>query len=66
MNQLSLFSDPAEPVWRPDPNRVRARLARILAEARDPGPEAVRERLRGWLPEYAPPESSVSRSGSSA
>ena len=41
-------------------------VLRWIAEARDPGPEAVRERLRGWLPEYAPPESSVSRSGSSA
>lgn len=36
MNQLSLFDEPAEPVWRPDPERVRARLARILSEARDP------------------------------
>jgi FlaA1/EpsC-like NDP-sugar epimerase len=25
-----------------------------IAAARDPGPEAVRERLRAWLPEYAP------------
>jgi FlaA1/EpsC-like NDP-sugar epimerase len=25
-----------------------------LAEARDPGAEAVRERLRAWVPEYAP------------
>jgi hypothetical protein len=36
MNQLSLFAGPAEPVWRPDPDRVRARLDRILAEAQDP------------------------------
>jgi hypothetical protein len=36
MNQLSLFAQPGEPVWRPDPERVRARLDRILAEARDP------------------------------
>jgi FlaA1/EpsC-like NDP-sugar epimerase len=25
-----------------------------IAEARDPGPEAVRERLRAWVPEYTP------------
>jgi len=25
-----------------------------IAEARDPGPEAVRERLRAWVPEYSP------------
>ena len=25
-----------------------------IAVARDPGPEAVRERLRAWVPEYAP------------
>ena len=36
MNQLSLFSEPAKQIWRPDPGRVRARLDRILAEARDP------------------------------
>ena len=41
-------------------------VLRWIAEARDPGPEAVRERLRGWLPEYAPPESPFTRSGSSA
>jgi FlaA1/EpsC-like NDP-sugar epimerase len=29
-------------------------VLRWIAEARDPGPEAVRERLRAWLPEYAP------------
>ncbi|MGH8721180.1 MAG: UDP-N-acetylglucosamine 4,6-dehydratase family protein, partial [Burkholderiales bacterium] len=28
------------------------------AAARDPGPEAVRERLRAWVPEYVPAESS--------
>jgi hypothetical protein len=37
MNQLNLFTEPVEAAWRPDPERVRARLARILAEARDPG-----------------------------
>ncbi|MEO8717646.1 MAG: nucleoside-diphosphate sugar epimerase/dehydratase [Burkholderiales bacterium] len=26
-----------------------------IAAARDPGPDAVRERLRAWVPEYAPP-----------
>ena len=36
MNQMSLFDEPAEPAWRPDPEKVRARLERILAEARDP------------------------------
>jgi FlaA1/EpsC-like NDP-sugar epimerase len=41
-------------------------VLRWIAEARDPGPEAVRERLRAWLPEYAPPQSPVTRSGSSA
>jgi FlaA1/EpsC-like NDP-sugar epimerase len=41
-------------------------VLRWIAEARDPGPDAVRERLRAWLPEYAPPQSPVTRSGSSA
>ena len=41
-------------------------VLRWIAEARDPGPEAVRERLRAWLPEYAPPDTPVTRSGSSA
>ncbi|MGD9952520.1 MAG: polysaccharide biosynthesis protein [Burkholderiales bacterium] len=34
-----------------------ALLAEVLAwieAARDPGPEAVREKLRGWVPEYSP------------
>jgi hypothetical protein len=39
MNQLSLFAEAAEPAWRPDPDRVRARLDRILGEARDPAAE---------------------------
>jgi hypothetical protein len=61
MNQMSLFDEPAEPAWRPDPERVRARLARILAEARDPAAAwdaalaslwrtIVPDMLR-WLPE---------------
>ena len=41
-------------------------VLRWIAEARDPGPDAVRERLRRWLPEYAPPDAPVMRSGSSA
>jgi hypothetical protein len=33
--QPDLFgSAPAEPVWKPDPDKVRRRLERILAEAR--------------------------------
>ena len=36
MNQMSLFDALAEPALRPDPEKVRARLGRILAEARDP------------------------------
>jgi FlaA1/EpsC-like NDP-sugar epimerase len=39
-------------------------VLRWIAEARDPGPEAVRERLRAWLPEYAP-EGVTRRGGSS-
>lgn len=34
-SQGDLFGDlPAEPVWKPDPDKVRRRLERILAEAR--------------------------------
>jgi hypothetical protein len=61
MNQMSLFDAPAEPAWRPDPERVRARLARILAEVRDPeaGWDAAQASLwrtivpemTRWLPE---------------
>lgn len=62
MNQLSLFSEPAEPVWRPDPERVRARLARILDEARgaaampwDPAQASLYRTIfpdmTRWLPE---------------
>jgi FlaA1/EpsC-like NDP-sugar epimerase len=41
-------------------------ILRWIAEARDPGPDAVRDRLRAWLPEYAPSAEPVTRSGSSA
>ena len=37
-----------------------------IAEARDPGPEAVRERLRAWIPEYAPAAAAFTRGGSSS
>jgi FlaA1/EpsC-like NDP-sugar epimerase len=37
-------------------------VLRWIAEARDPGPDAVRERLRAWLPEYSP-EGVSSRGG---
>ncbi|MDH3318988.1 MAG: polysaccharide biosynthesis protein [Betaproteobacteria bacterium] len=39
-------------------------LAWIVA-ARNPGPEAVRERLRAWVPEYAPAPGSPTGGGSS-
>lgn len=33
--QPDLFAaEPAQPVWKPDPDKVRRRLERILAEAR--------------------------------
>jgi hypothetical protein len=32
--QLELFADSAPPAYRPDPDKVRARLYKILAEAR--------------------------------
>jgi FlaA1/EpsC-like NDP-sugar epimerase len=35
-----------------------------IAAARDPGPEAVRERLRAWVPEYAPAPGSATGGGS--
>lgn len=44
-------------VARPSQSADGALLEEVLAwiaEARDPGPEAVRERLRGWVPEYRP------------
>ncbi len=41
-------------------------ILKWIAEARDPGPEAVRDKLRGWLPEYAPADEAVRRIGSSA
>jgi FlaA1/EpsC-like NDP-sugar epimerase len=34
-----------------------------IAAARDPGPEAVRERLRTWVPEYAPAPGSATGGG---
>ena len=35
MNQMDLFAnEPATPAYRPDPEKVRSRLRRILAEAR--------------------------------
>ncbi len=35
MNQMDLFAaEPAAPAYRPDPEKVRSRLRRILAEAR--------------------------------
>lgn len=34
MEQLNLFAAGPAPAWQPDPDKVRARLARILAEAR--------------------------------
>ena len=35
MNQMDLFAAaPASPAYRPDPEKVRSRLRRILAEAR--------------------------------
>lgn len=33
-DQGELFAAPAEPRWQPDPDKVRRRLERILAEAR--------------------------------
>jgi FlaA1/EpsC-like NDP-sugar epimerase len=34
-----------------------------IAAARDPGPEAVREKLRAWVPEYVPAPGGVARDG---
>ncbi len=34
MQQADLFAEPVPPRWRPDPDKVRARLRRILDEAR--------------------------------
>ena len=35
MNQMDLFAaEPVAPAYRPDPEKVRSRLRRILAEAR--------------------------------
>jgi hypothetical protein len=56
-------------VAQAQPGVKRIRLDEVLhwiAEARDPGPDAVRERLRAWLPEYVPPSDAVSRRSGSA
>jgi len=56
-------------VAQAQPGEIELPLADVLrwiAEASDPGPDAVRERLRRWLPEYSPPEAPVTRSGSSS
>jgi FlaA1/EpsC-like NDP-sugar epimerase len=37
-----------------------------IAAARDPGPEAVRERLRAWVPEYTPAPGGNARAGGRA
>ncbi|MDG4603108.1 MAG: hypothetical protein P9C48_12630 [Defluviicoccus sp.] len=34
MNQHDLFAETPEPAWRPNPEKVRSRLRRILSEAR--------------------------------
>ena len=34
MRQPDLFAEPTSPRWQPDPEKVRARLRRILDEAR--------------------------------
>lgn len=34
MDQHDLFAEAPEPAWRPDPEKVRNRLRRILSEAR--------------------------------
>jgi len=36
-----------------------------IGAARDPGPDAVRERLRAWVAEYAPAPGDGARSGGS-
>jgi len=56
-------------VARAQPGSRALRLEDVLrwiAESRDPGPDAVREQLRRWLPEYQPPADPVSRIRSSA
>ena len=60
--QPDLFGDAAAPVYRPDPDRVRARLYKILAEARaarklpwEPGRASLYRtifpQLTLWLPD---------------
>jgi hypothetical protein len=34
MDQTDLFAGAPQPIWRPDPEKVRNRLRRILGEAR--------------------------------
>ncbi|HEX5091269.1 MAG TPA: nucleoside-diphosphate sugar epimerase/dehydratase [Burkholderiales bacterium] len=56
-------------VARAQPGSSALRMEEVLrwiAEARDPGPDAVRERLRQWLPEYRPPSDPVSRARGTA
>jgi FlaA1/EpsC-like NDP-sugar epimerase len=51
-------------VARAQPGSSALRLEEVLrwiVESRDPGPEAVRERLQAWLPEYRPPTEPVKR-----
>jgi len=51
-------------VARAQPGSSVLRLDEVLrwiVESRDPGPEAVRERLQAWLPEYRPPTEPVKR-----
>lgn len=60
--QLDLFGDAAPPSYRPDPERVRARLYKLLGEARaarrlpwEPGRASLYRtifpQLTLWLPE---------------
>lgn len=35
MDQHDLFDEASEPAWRPDPEKVRNRLRRILCEAQE-------------------------------
>ncbi len=35
MDQPDFFAEPQAPAWRPDPEKVRDRLRRILGEARE-------------------------------
>jgi len=56
-------------VARAQPSANVALLEEVLAwiaAARDPGAAAVRERLRAWVPEYAPAPGGAARPGTSA